>query len=198
MDEPAVGTPPIPPLRKGWFQIDGQDGDRTVAEQMQAVIPALAVARGKTVLDLGCAEGLISREFARAGATVHGVDARADHLAIAVKLCRGLPVRFERRDLNDVSEPVTIDPTYDIVLALGVLHKLWLPERGLRWAASFTRDLLLLRSGLRAVGGVIQSKVYPAHTCDSHKVLVLLGFELQKVVPGPIERGENVEYWRRK
>lgn len=189
-------------MRKGWFKLPGeQDGDRTLEEQILAVRPALAEARGKVVLDLGSAEGLIAREFALAGAArVRCMEAVADHIVAGRKVCAGLPVEFTRIDLNTADESCTlIGPghRYDIVLALGVIHKLHSPEAGLRFAAAACAGLLLLRSGRGAVDGVIRSKHRKNATCDAPAMLGQLGFRLEKEVAGPPERLEDVQYWRR-
>lgn len=183
-------------MRRGWFVIHGvQDGDVTLEDQMIAIWPAVAEAKGKTVLDVGCAEGLIGREFARAGATeVTGLDSIEDHLEIARKQCVGLPMTFVHANINKPQ------PAYsaDIVLALGVSHKLQFPETGVRFAARSSRDLVLLRSGRGASGGIIKSK-YHGNTCDSHAIMREMGFDLEKVTDGPSTRPEEkVEYWRRR
>ena len=182
-------------MRKGWFKIDGvQQGDRTLEDQMAAVRPALKGARGKTVLDIGCAEGLISREFAKAGATVFGFDTQLGHLKVAREVCAGLPVRFMQIDLAKAS----VDKTrYDIVLALAVIQKLEHPDIGVKFAARSCASLLLIRSGSRGRRGLIHSKRIPTNVCDSHTLLVAEGFDLETVVPGGKEFPEEVEYWRR-
>lgn len=188
----------ISELRKGWFILPGQDGDRILEDQILALEPALAECAGKTVLDLGCAEGLIGREFARAGALmVHGIDSVAGHIEVAEEQCAGLPMTFEVCNLGSVETqpPQNVGDKYDIVLALGVIHKLRFPEQGLRYAASKSSGLLLLRSGRGAVNGIITSKGWPANKCNSHAVLLEMAMRLTKVVPGPKQYQEDVEYW---
>lgn len=181
-------------MRRGWFVIPGvQDGDVTLADQMIALAPAVAEAAGKSVLDIGCAEGLIGREFARAGAvSVTGLDSIEAHLEVAREQCKGLPMSFV---LTDIRDP---QPNYavDIVLALGVIHKMKFPEVGVRFAAKASIGLLLLRSGRGATNGVIRSK-HHGNACDSHAILKAEGFVLEKVVDGPKDRHEPTEYWRR-
>lgn len=183
---------------KGWLAIPGiQNGDRTLEEQLMAVRPALAEAKGKTVLDLGCAEALISLEFAKAGAiSVLGIEREAGHLEVAHRMIRSYRDVIELRHFNlkDVSENEPIP--HDIVLALGIIHKLEFPEIGLRFAARSARELLLLRSGRGSVNGIIYGK-YSRNTCDSAAVMREEGFRLEKVVNGPPKRKEPVEYWRK-
>lgn len=189
--------------RKGWFIIPGvQDGDRTLAEQMVAVWPAVSECAGKAVLDLGCAEGLIGREFARAGAArVVGIESLEGHLKVARQQCAGLPMHFHQAYLHDYAgallEMVGM-PQYDIVLALGIVHKLQFPDVGVRYAAAASRSLVLMRSGRGAVDGIVRSKHYKRNACDSHALMKAAGFALEKVVAGPADRAEDVEYWRRK
>jgi predicted RNA methylase len=182
-------------MRHGWFVIPGmQTGDRTLEEQIIAVRPALAEAKGRTVLDMGCAEGLIGLEFARAGAlAVHGMDAVRGHIDVAEEVGQGQPMTFECADLNVLGAP----RPYDIVLALGVIHKLHEPGVGLKWAADCTRRLLLVRSGRGERDGRIYSKHRRKNSCDRDEVLRGAGLVYEKTVQGPEGRGEDVQYWRR-
>ena len=184
-------------MAKAWFKLPGKAGDRTLAEQSLALAPALAECAGKRVLDLGCAEGFISLEFAKAGAIrVLGIERETDHFEAAQSLVfEGLcALKFKQWNIKQSDPGKPLD--YDIVLALGIIHKLEFPERGLRWAARSAKELLLLRSGRGSVNGIIKSKYY-AHTCDSAAVMQEEGFTLEKTVDGPVGRNEPVEYWRR-
>lgn len=106
---------------KGWFILDERTGDRTLQEQMIGLQWLQENCAGKTVLDLGCAEGLISIEAARRGAAaVHGVEIVPGHVEIANQLRGDLPITFEQGDCNDWRP----QRRYDIVLALSLLHKL--------------------------------------------------------------------------
>jgi len=188
--------------RKGWFAIPGvQEGDRTLEEQMEAVRLALAEAPGRTVLDLGCAEGLVGREFARAGAKqVLGVDSLRGHIEVAQKVCAGLPMKFIVSGLEELAAQQTAGGEvwqYDIVLALGVTHKLQRPDVGVTFAARASRDLVLYRAKGGVRDGIVRSKHFKNNFCDAHAIMREHRFELERVVEGG-GRGETVEYWRRK
>lgn len=191
-------------MRHGWFIIPGvQDGDRTLEEQIKALQPAVDEARGKRVLDLGCAEGLIGREFARAGAIeVIGVDSIGDHLEVARKVCADYPVmKFEQHHLNDYAANGfdNWDPqSFDIVIACGIAHKLNEPSVAVRFSAWCAKDLVLMRCGRGQVGKIIRSKYHASGVCDSHAIMDECGFALEKVVAGHERFAEDVEYWRRK
>lgn len=183
----------VPGQRHGWLIIPGvQSGDRTLEEQMRGLKPALAEAKGRSVLDLGCAEGLIGREFARAGAVdVLGLDSVVHHIRVAKEQCAGFPMRFKVRDLNTHKPAKT--PSWDIVLALAVLHKLELPERGTRYCAIAAKSLVVIRLPVGSAGLIVgkHSRV----ECDVRSVMSEQGFALERVEQGP--REEMVQYWRR-
>ena len=127
-------------MRKGWFRFTDQDGDRTLEQQLVGLesIPW----HGKSVLDLGCAEGLISKHAAQAGARwVHGVDILPSHVERARKECDCYPCSFEVANLND---PIIFGP-HDIVLMLGILHKLRDPCAAAARYARYARELIVIR-----------------------------------------------------
>lgn len=191
-------------MAKGWMSVPGirEDADRTFEEQMLGVREALPEAAGKSVLDLGCAEGLIGREFARAGAVrVLGIESLEGHLDVARRACADLPqMEFEQAYLQDwiaAHEPPMV---FDIVLALGIIHKLYDPAVPLRWAARSCGDLLLFRAPANAWDGWVtakhKAKDSPARgRCHVPTVMTEEGFRFERKIPGA--RGEAVEYWRR-
>lgn len=183
-------------MNKGWFKIPGvRDGDRTIEEQMLGLGPALQECRGKTVLDLGCAEGVISREFARAGAKVLAIELLKEHLAIARKLCKDFDVTFVQAHIDDYIKLKANTDKFDIVLALGIIHKMPDPNTCLIFAAKSAKDLVLFRAPAKATKGVVKSK-FTSKTCDVPRVMTSLGFVDEKIIEGT--RNESVQYWRRK
>lgn len=180
---------------KGWFVIPGkQSGDRSLAEQLKGLDPALAEAAGKSVLDLGCAEGLIALEMAKAGALrVYACDCNPESVEIAKGMRGELPVTFETQNVNVMVELGAAPWRADIVLALAILHKLRDPVRATQFAAAAAGSLLVIRhqGGSK---GMIKSK-WTVGECDSRAVLEARGFALERECHGP--RDELVHYWRR-
>lgn len=178
---------------KGWFTTERRDGDRTLAEQMEGLEHLAAEVQGKTVLDVGCAEGLIAIELARAGAAaVHGIEIVAGHIAMAQDMAGDLPCTFEVANLNE--KVFQTGPGFDIVLALAVLHKLKDPSRVCREIAAQARDLCVIR--LSPSGPVIidaRSDSVPHNIAD---VMLASGFVLERQLAVP--RGEYLAYFRRK
>lgn len=128
--------------KEGWFHTKGRLGDRTLAQQLMGLDPLFAECTGKTVLDIGCAEGLISIELAKAGSrAVHGVEIVKAHVEVGNKLRRDSPVTFEVQDANDW----TPKREYDIVIALALLHKLRNPTAACARFAAHCKDLMVLR-----------------------------------------------------
>lgn len=193
-----------PGMRHGWIEIHGvQTGDRTLEEQTIALRPAIAECAGKAVLDLGCSEGLIGREFVLAGARCcFGIDSLADHIKVAREQCKGLPMEFLLAGLMDFDTKPLPNPfkveKYEIVLALGVAHKLEQPRVAVELAARMSSDLVLFRRGHRQNDdGIIRAKHF-SNTVDQPKVMQSLGFTMEKLVEGIGPHFEAVEYWRRK
>jgi SAM-dependent methyltransferase len=115
---------------KGWFDMPGRPGDRTFKQQLMGLDWLFANCAGKTVLDAGCAEGLIALECIKHGATsVHGVELVEDRVRLARKAATNryasALATFEVGDMNDWVPP----HKYDIVLGLAILHKLKDPSR---------------------------------------------------------------------
>jgi len=116
--------------------------DRLV--EIQRVVDALREVLGRPVriLDLGCAQGFFAFSLASRGDEVTGVD----RLDVNVELCRalagehaGLPVQFIQADAADVL--ANVQPgSYDIVLALSVLHHMC-HERGAEPIARLLGDV---------------------------------------------------------
>lgn len=183
-----------------WFKTgkDGNSGHRSLDEQMLGLKHALELAKGKTVLDLGCAEGLISKEFAKAGASlVLGVEVIKEFVSAAVESCKGYSnVSFMLANLDDkVNTPVI--NKYDIVLALAIIHKAHNPIEYLQFSmdSCAAEGLLVIRYPVNASNGILKSK----HTnvaCDVAGTLVSSGFTMAGKYAGP--RGEEVEYWRKR
>lgn len=177
---------------KGWFTTAGRPGDRTLTTQLMGLGPLITALPGKTVLDAGCAEGLLSIEFARRGAlAVHGVEVRRDHVAVGQKLIGDLPVTLEAQDLNEWRPR----RKYDIVVALAILHKLKFPSYVATLLAAACDDLLVLRMPPANGMTIIDDRSNRVHH-DIHQVLKNADFEPELTTnDGP--RGELVAYYRR-
>lgn len=180
--------------RRGWFAMPGvQEGERTLTEQLEGLEPALAACAGKTVLDLGCAEGLIAQVCIERGARrVHGVDANPVMVdrAAALGLARA---SFEHVNLNHLPEGFIECARADIVLALAIIHKLHEPAASLAVLAGCARERLAIR-----LPGGSEGAFYSKHTrqwCDVAAVLKAAGFVFEAMLPGP--RNEKVQHWVR-
>jgi SAM-dependent methyltransferase len=128
--------------------------DDTISPHHAVLIDAAAFAPGERVLDIGCGNGLTSRDAARAvgpSGSVLGVDLSGPMLAVAERLAKeeGLDnVRFEQAD----AQVHPFDPgAYDLVVSrFGVMFFL-------DPVAAFTNIASALRPGGRAAFLVWQS-----------------------------------------
>lgn len=188
--------------RHGWFRVPGiqPKGDRDIADQMMGLEDALAEARDKTVLDVGCAEGPISLAFAQAGAAhVTGLEYVKEHLVVANELVRlaGITnIGFKQCNLKEWAERYPQPKQYDIVLALGVIHKLWHPEVGAEFVAKSSKDLILFRAPGGVWNGIVPSKARPKNTCDFFAIMKAHNFAHEKTIRGKFDEG--VWYFRKQ
>ena len=113
----------------------GFHGKWPLAQRLSGLEPLLKDCKGRSVLDLGCAEGAVARAFLDAGAgPVHGFDIDAARTDAAERLCDDPRAQFCAGNLSDWPAFVavhyrTLLPIYDIVLYLGLHQHLKAPER---------------------------------------------------------------------
>lgn len=113
---------------------------RYVAELGRPLVDLLAPRPGERVLDLGCGDGVLTREIVGRGAQVVGVDASADMVRVARQ--RGVDARVMD------GRALVFDAEFDAVFTNAALH--WMPEvdavldgvaRALRPAGRFVGEL---------------------------------------------------------
>ena len=182
-----------PQVKKGWFSTAGRPGDRELADQLKGLNWLLANCAGKTVLDAGCAEGLISIELAKAGAVaVHGVEIVRGHVEVGNKLRGDLPVTLEVADMN-VWAPRR---DYDIVIGLAILQKLRNPSAVARTLADAARETVIFRLPPRNAPFVIDER----SGCTPHNIATVMdraGFNLAEAANDG-HLGEWVGRWARR
>lgn len=148
---------------RGWFKIpDLQNGKVDLGRQTRGLDPVRAACAGATVLDLGCAEGLIAIETAKAGARlIHGVELIGERLQIAEALfMKQFPAverqfiawdltRFDELLLDVTPDSAPAKPSlltrYDVVLCLAIAQKLSNPARFLRLASALCSNIMAVR-----------------------------------------------------
>ena len=93
----------INPLRAAWI------ADRT------------GPLAGRTVLDVGCAVGLLSEALTRRGASVTGIDVSKENIAVATRHAggAGLDIAYRTGTLNEAVRP---DERFDVVCCLEVVE----------------------------------------------------------------------------
>lgn len=138
--------------KQGWFDLPNRPGDRTLDQQLTSLDWALERVSGRTVLDVGCAEGLISIEMAKRGATaVHGVEIIGGHIDVARELAGDLPITFEVADCNSW----TPRRAYDVVLLLSILHKFKNPSERAAVFAECCSEFIVFRTPPKAAPNIV-------------------------------------------
>jgi len=118
------------------YYIDNEQGLKGkwgLSLRLKGLEPLLDVAKDKTILDVGAAEGLVALEFAKRGATyITGIEYENERVIKANEIFseEKLPGLFLQGDLNNWANIVNtyaivsdFSP-YDIVLFLGIFHHL--------------------------------------------------------------------------
>ena len=176
-------------MAQRWFKFD-DEGDRDLGEQLRGLGPLLTSVKGRTVLDVGCAEGLISLALLERGAAhVHGVEIVTDHVRVARQVAydRGFgygKVAFDYADANEYRPK----RHYDVLLMLAVLHKLKAPvESCLSIVYCATPDLVVVRL---PPDGAPPKKIAGRGECSTALITAALagaGYRLTQTTPGPRE-----------
>jgi cyclopropane fatty-acyl-phospholipid synthase-like methyltransferase len=96
-------------------------------ERLDGLTDLLAYAPMARVLDIGCHRGLVGYEFVKLGAVlVHGCDLDPEAIKCARYLFYDVDAQSEFH-VKNLADPDALDwclPNYDIVLLLGMYHKL--------------------------------------------------------------------------
>jgi len=128
-------------MKHGWFEIDGlQTGEHKLEGRLNGLRMLADHAKDATILDLGCAEGLIGSWLYDQGPAllVDGVDQYPAYLKTARALhANDSHFRFFGCNLNEDFDNLlwSLLPSYDIVLCLCLAHKFQHPREFLLKAA---------------------------------------------------------------
>lgn len=193
----------IKPPAKTWFPVGRGPHERLLKEQMQGLRHVVdevtrCAQRGQklSVLDAACAEGLIGMELLKAGAVaLHGVELLPERVADANRLRGDLPATFEAGDLTKWAPK----RSYDVVLALSILHKLPDPTTVACGLANACDRMLVIRLPPPAdgyEGGVIRDRRSKWVPHDLRAALAPLSFNLEEEATGHL--GEWIGFWRKK
>lgn len=180
---------------KPWFTVGNVPGDRTIDQQMVGLDRLMKAVPGKTVLDCGCAQGLISIEMARAGASyVHGVEILRPFVDAAWKESGDLEnVGFEQGDMN-VWRPWS-PKQFDIVTALAILQKLRDPCAVTSMLADTARELIVIRTPPGKDPWTLPPERGRTVPHNIGAVLCSRGWKLSEQLAGTF--GEVIGYWER-
>lgn len=173
---------------KAWF---GKGGDRTIAQQLTGLQELTKRVPGKSVLDVGCAEGLIGIHLYDAGATaIHGLEIRPDYVAEANRLRGDRACTFEVADAN-VWVPKR---NYQIVLMLAVLQKLKDPDQACVRFVRAARDLVVIRLPPKEAPCIVDERSGNRRV-NIDDIMDIEGFRQITVTKGPL--AEWTAYYER-
>ncbi|WGF87360.1 class I SAM-dependent methyltransferase [Marinivivus vitaminiproducens] len=167
----------------------GLHGRTTIAIRLAGLHPVVSLLRGRHVLDLGCAEGVVLQEMLKGGpASGHGVDNSAERIASAKRLHIDPRLHFDVVDLNRTTcfDAPVFRQGYDVVLMLGVYQHLAAASRPivLRRALERCRERFVLRIPRCHIERI-----------DPSEIVRNAGFAVEQAIEP--ERGEPVTIYKR-
>lgn len=169
--------------RRGWFRVPGvQDGDRTLAEQVTGLDEIAEACAKRSVLDIGCAEGLIAKWLHERGARhIDCIGVIEGELEAGRKFCAGRPIRFHRADVRNGEQlsALRLRRNYDVVLLLSIVHKMRDPDVLLAWAAKRARVMM----AIRVPGAVYKDRGAVIGEHDIVQQMAALGWALSATYP---------------
>lgn len=194
--------------RQTWTAGSYDTHARFVSDLAGGVVEWLALRPGERILDLGCGDGVLTEELAKAGASVTGVDSSEDF----VSACRakGLDVR-----LMD-GQSLTFGNEFDAVFSNAALH--WMTDAGAvvkgirralrpggRFVAEFGGhgNVAAIVTAMRAVALARKGDLALAHPWyfpapDVYRALLEdEGFAVKRIalVPRPVVLRTGIEGW---
>jgi SAM-dependent methyltransferase len=171
-----------------WFY-----GDRKPAEQLRGLEHLFLNCGGRSVLDVGCAEGVISHLLVKAGAAgAHGIEITPEFVAKARLWGAKLPCTFTQADANTW----TPERRYDVVLCLALLHKLRDPSAAAARFCTACDWMMILRMKPEDEGCIIRDERSGMVPHDIGVVLRARGFAETRYELGSY--GEHVHYFERQ
>jgi len=165
--------------------------------------------QGKTVIDIGCAEGLVSMKCCEEGAAlVHGLELRERAVEVGRSIAgysgKSDQVKFFQADLSRPEQALNLPgilPKYDVVIANAVIQKVKKrASRALEAVLSKASDQLIIRLPERAVqtknGGTVDP-VERAQAAGFEMVWEACGYP-EGEPPYPIEGEAWLALFRKK
>jgi cyclopropane-fatty-acyl-phospholipid synthase len=91
--------------------------DEAQEHKLDLICRKLNLQKGQRVLDIGCGWGSFAKYAAeKYGVSVVGITVSREQMALAQKLCEGLPVEFRLQDYRDVNEK------FDHIVSVGMFE----------------------------------------------------------------------------
>src|SRR5574340_482186 len=136
-----------------WFTIDGvQAGKYRLKDRLFPLDQVRKQARGASVLDLGCAEGLLSKWLVDVWGAKHitGIEKYEPYVDMARRVMRDYDAAYHVVDLDffetwHENNPGALLPRYDIVLALRIIQKLARPAAFIKYLAPLVCKYLVVQ-----------------------------------------------------